>query len=96
MQARPPVRTIRFGAVTLIPDERLLFKDGQPVSLTPKAFDLLAVLAASAGRLVSKEQLIQALWPDTAVEESNLTYHVFSMGAALLRSLIPGMSTQGE
>ena len=83
MQARPPVRTIRFGAVTLIPDERLLFKDGQPVSLTPKAFDLLAVLVASAGRLVSKEQLIQALWPDTAVEESNLTYHVFSIRKAL-------------
>ncbi|MEO7133531.1 MAG: winged helix-turn-helix domain-containing protein [Vicinamibacterales bacterium] len=80
---RPPARTIRFGAVTLIPDERLLLKDGQPVSLTPKAFDLLAALAASAGRLVSKDQLLQAVWPDTAVEESNLSYHVFAIRKAL-------------
>jgi len=83
MQARPPARAIRFGTVTLIPDERLLLKNGQPVSLTPKAFDLLAVLAASAGRLVSKDQLIQAVWPDTVVEESNLTYHVFAIRKAL-------------
>jgi eukaryotic-like serine/threonine-protein kinase len=79
----PPVRTIRFGAVTLVPDERLLRKDGQPVALTPKAFDVLAVLAASPGRLVTKEQLIEAVWPDTVVEESNLTYHVFAIRKAL-------------
>ena len=83
MQTRPPVRTIRFGAVTLVPDERLLIKDGQPASLTPKAFDVLAVLAANAGRLVTKEELIQAVWPDTAVEESNLTYHIFAIRKAL-------------
>ena len=82
MQASPP-RTIRFGPVTLVPDERLLFKDGQPVALTPKAFDVLVVLAANAGRLVTKEELFQAVWPDTAVEESNLTYHVFAIRRAL-------------
>ena len=83
MQDRPPVRTIRFGAVTLVPDERLLIKDGQPASLTPKAFDVLAVLAANPGRLVTKEQLIETVWPDTAVEESNLTYHIFAIRKAL-------------
>ncbi len=83
MQARSPIRTIRFGAVTLVPDERLLFKNGQPVSLAPKAFDVLAVLAANPGRLVTKEQLIQSVWPDTAVEESNLTFHIFTIRKAL-------------
>ena len=83
MHTRPPVRTIRFGAVTLVPDERLLIKDGQPASLTPKAFDVLLVLAANAGRLVTKEELIETVWPDTAVEESNLTYHIFAIRKAL-------------
>lgn len=63
--AAPPVR-----GVTLIPEERLLLKDGQQVPLTPKAFDLLVVLAASPGRLLTKEHLLDAVWPATAVEES--------------------------
>src|SRR5688572_365293 len=74
---------VQFGTVTLIPDERLVLKDGQPVSLTPKAFDLLVVLTASPGRLLTKEQLMQAVWPDTTVEESNLAYHVFAIRKAL-------------
>jgi DNA-binding winged helix-turn-helix (wHTH) protein len=73
----------QFGAVTLIPDERRVLKDGRPVSFTPKAFDLLAVLAANPGRLLTKEQLMEAVWPDTVVEESNLAYHVFAIRKAL-------------
>jgi len=75
--------SLQFGAVTLIPDERLVLKDGRPVAFTPKAFDLLAVLAANPGRLLTKEQLMQAIWPDAAVEESNLAYHVFAIRKAL-------------
>ena len=67
----------------LVPDERLVFKAGEPVRLTPKAFDLLAVLAANPGRLLTKEQLMQAVWGDTAVEESNLSYNVFAIRKAL-------------
>jgi DNA-binding winged helix-turn-helix (wHTH) protein/Tol biopolymer transport system component len=74
---------IQFGTVTLIPDERRLLKDGHPVPLTPKAFDLLVVLTANPGRLLTKEQLMQAVWPDTTVEESNLAYHVFAIRKAL-------------
>jgi Tol biopolymer transport system component/DNA-binding winged helix-turn-helix (wHTH) protein len=74
---------LRFGAVTLIPDERLVLKDGHAVPLTPKAFDLLAVLAANPGRLLTKDHLMQAIWPDTVVEESNLAYHVFAIRKAL-------------
>jgi DNA-binding winged helix-turn-helix (wHTH) protein/Tol biopolymer transport system component len=69
--------------VTLIPEERLLLRDGQPVPLTPKAFDLLVVLATNPGRLLTKEHLLDAVWPDTTVEESNLSYHVFAIRKAL-------------
>jgi eukaryotic-like serine/threonine-protein kinase len=75
--------SLQFGAVTLNSDERLVLKDGQPVPLTPKAFDLLAILAASPGRLLTKEQLMEALWPDTAVEEANLAYNIFAIRKAL-------------
>jgi len=51
--------------------------------MTPKTFDLLLVLAQNAGRLLTKEQLMQAVWADTAVEESNLSYHVFAIRKAL-------------
>ena len=75
--------SLQFGAVTLIPEERLVLKDGRPVPFTPKAFDLLEVLAANPGRLLTKEHLMQAVWPDAAVEESNLAYHVFAIRKAL-------------
>ncbi len=74
---------LQFGAVTLIPEERLLLKDGQPVPLTPKAFDLLVVLATNPGRLLTKEHLLDAVWPGTTVEESNLSYNVFAIRKAL-------------
>jgi hypothetical protein len=74
---------LTFGDVTLIPGERLVLKDREPVRLTPKAFDLLVVLATNPNRLITKEQLIQVVWGDTAVEESNLSYHVFAIRKAL-------------
>ena len=79
----PAASRLQFGNVTLVPDERLLLRDGHLVPLTPKAFDLLLVLAANPGRLLSKEQLMQAVWTDTAVEESNLSYHVFAIRKAI-------------
>ena len=73
----------QFGDVTLVPDERLVLRQGRPVALTPKAFDLLLVLAQNSGRLLTKEQLMQAVWADTVVEEANLSYHVFAIRKAL-------------
>ena len=73
----------RFGDLTLIPDERLLLKNGRPVPLKPKAFDLLVVLADNPGRLLTKEQLMQAVWGDIVVEEANLSYLVFAIRKAL-------------
>ena len=63
--------------------ERLLLRDGRPVPLTPKAFDVLAALAARPGRLMTKDELLKEVWPDSFVEESNLAYHVFALRRAL-------------
>ena len=72
-----------FGSFRLDPAERLLLKDGQPVPLTPKAFDLLVYLAERPGRLVEKHALLSALWPDVVVEEANLAYNVSAVRKAL-------------
>jgi DNA-binding winged helix-turn-helix (wHTH) protein len=63
-----------FGAFRLEPAERRLLRDGEDVSLPPKAFDLLVALVTQAGRLVTREALLRDIWPDTFVEEVNLSY----------------------
>jgi eukaryotic-like serine/threonine-protein kinase len=72
-----------FGPFRLDPRERLLTRDGQPVALTPKAFDLLVYLVERPGRLVEKQALMAALWPDAVVEEANLAYTVSALRKAL-------------
>jgi TolB-like protein/Flp pilus assembly protein TadD len=59
--------------------DRSLRCDGVAVSLTPKVFELLVILTANAGRLVEKDVLLQAVWPDVAVEEGNLNKGVFTL-----------------
>jgi DNA-binding winged helix-turn-helix (wHTH) protein len=78
-----PAARLEFGPLTLVPDEGVLLRDGKPVALTPKAFELLAILAANPGRLLSKNELLQAVWPDAVVEESNLAYTIFAIRKAL-------------
>ena len=65
-----------FGNFRLDPREKILFRDDIPVSLTPKVFDTLQIFVEHAGHLLSKEELIQSLWQDRFVEESNLTFNV--------------------
>ena len=72
-----------FGPFRLESTERLLLRAGQPVSLTPKAFDLLVYLIGHAGRLVTKQALMSALWPDSFVEDTNLTFTVSALRKAL-------------
>ena len=64
----------QFGPFLIDVQERVLWRKGRPVPLTPKAFDVLAALVEQPGRLISKEELLQKVWPDTFVEESNLAY----------------------
>jgi DNA-binding winged helix-turn-helix (wHTH) protein/TolB-like protein/Tfp pilus assembly protein PilF len=62
-----------FGSFRLEAAEHLLLRENQPVSLTPKAFELLVFLLQNPGRLVTKDQIMQAVWPGAFVEEANLT-----------------------
>ena len=72
-----------FGPFRLNAVERQLTRDGEVVALTPKVYDLLLVLVKNCGRMVDKEELMGALWPDTFVEEGNLTQNVSTLRKAL-------------
>ncbi|MBZ5571130.1 MAG: winged helix-turn-helix domain-containing protein [Acidobacteriia bacterium] len=72
-----------FGGYRLDIRERLLLRDHTPISLTPKAFDILRILVQGRGHLITKEELLQQVWPDTTVEESNLTRNIFTLRRVL-------------
>ena len=73
----------RFGGFELEPGERRLSDSGRAISLTPKVFDTLLLLVERAGELVSKDELMKALWPRGFVDESNLTKHIWFIRRAL-------------
>ncbi|HMF61690.1 MAG TPA: transcriptional regulator, partial [Vicinamibacterales bacterium] len=73
----------QFGPFLIDIAERMLRRDGETVPLTPKAFDVLVALIEKPGQLISKEELLQKVWPDTFVEESNLAYNIFALRRAL-------------
>lgn len=65
-----------FGPFKLIPGERTLLRGEEPVPLASKSFDLLLLLVESAGHLKTRDVLMAALWPDTVVEEANLSWNM--------------------
>src|SRR5207237_7504217 len=80
---RGRVDVYRFGAFRLDAAKRLLLRDGQPVPLTPRAFDTLLALLAHRDRVVEKDELMRLVWGDTVVEEANLTQNVFTLRKVL-------------
>lgn len=72
-----------FGPFRLDAEERVLWRDGQPVPLTGKAFDTLLVLVEHRGHIVGKEALMREVWPDSFVEEGNLSFNVSMLRKAL-------------
>jgi TolB-like protein/DNA-binding winged helix-turn-helix (wHTH) protein/Tfp pilus assembly protein PilF len=76
------ISSYRFGPFVLDPARRTLFREDSPVSLTPKAFDVLLFLTQNPNRLVTKEELLQAVWGDTFVEEGNLTQYISNLRKA--------------
>jgi DNA-binding winged helix-turn-helix (wHTH) protein/TolB-like protein/lipoprotein NlpI len=83
MSKRRQDKHFEFGPFRLDPDEQLLLREGRPVQLPPKAFETLLVLVERSGHLVEKDDLMKAVWPDTFVEEGNLTVHVAMLRKAL-------------
>lgn len=77
----PP--TYWFGPFAFDAGRRRLSRDGQAIAVPPKALDVLEVLLANRGRTVEKDDLMGRVWPDTAVEEANLTQSVFTLRRAL-------------
>ncbi|WP_144185785.1 ATP-binding protein [Elioraea rosea] len=72
-----------FGPFRLFPAERLLERDGKPVPIGSRAFDLLTAMAERAGEVVSKSELFARGWPGMIVEESGLRFHVSALRKAL-------------
>lgn len=68
-----------FGPFHLDSAQLLLFRSGQLISLAPKAVETLMVLVEKHGQLVEKDELMKAVWPDTFVEEANLTVHISAL-----------------
>src|ERR1700733_8526849 len=73
----------RFGQFVLDPGGRTLSCADSPVPLTPRAFDVLLFLVQNPNRLVTKEELLQAVWGGTFVEEGNLTQYISHLRKAL-------------
>jgi DNA-binding winged helix-turn-helix (wHTH) protein/Tol biopolymer transport system component len=72
-----------FGPFRVDPQKRLLLQDGRPVALTGKAFDILLALVECHGDILTKDELIARVWPDTVVEEGNLGRNISSLRKAL-------------
>src|SRR5690242_11938874 len=71
-----PSNLYEFGHFRLDAAERMLSRDGVPLPLPPKAFDLLLALIEGHGHLLEKEALMRLVWPNTIVEEANLSYTI--------------------
>ena len=80
---KPTNHIFEFGEFRLETAERLLLRAGNPISVTPKAFETLLVLVRSSGRLVKKDDLMKQVWPDAIVEEANLARNVWALRKAL-------------
>src|SRR5215475_769222 len=73
----------QFGPFRIDVAERLLQLEGESVTLTPKAFDLLLLLVENQGHLLEKDELMKLLWPNTFVEEANLSNNISQLRKAL-------------
>src|SRR5215204_6430163 len=82
---RPVQQYYEFDQYRLGTTERLLTRSGEVVSLPPKAVELLFALVENHSHLVTKQELIERIWPDSFVEEANLSRNIF-----LLRKVFNG------
>jgi DNA-binding winged helix-turn-helix (wHTH) protein/tetratricopeptide (TPR) repeat protein len=79
----PQPGVYKFGEFRVEVGKRLLLRGGAPVALTPKAFDTLLHLIQNRQRVVEKDELMQAIWPDTSVEENNLNQNISTLRRVL-------------
>jgi eukaryotic-like serine/threonine-protein kinase len=72
-----------FGPFRIDPEKEILLRGGEPVPLTPKTFQILLVLIRHSTEVVTKDELLKSVWPDTFVEEANLSRNIFMLRKAL-------------
>jgi DNA-binding winged helix-turn-helix (wHTH) protein len=85
----------RFGNFELFPSERLLKRGGRAISIQPRAFDALHVFVSHAQQLVSKKELMAALWPSVHVSEANITNLIGALRKKVGRNSIRTVSKFG-
>ena len=83
VKSQQATRLYEFGPFRIDTSNRLLFRDGKPIVLKPKVVDTLLLLLENSGRVFEKDELIQRLWPDSFVEEGNLTQNIYVLRKAL-------------
>jgi DNA-binding winged helix-turn-helix (wHTH) protein/TolB-like protein/Tfp pilus assembly protein PilF len=72
-----------FGPFRIDPLQRVLFREGKPVALPPKIFGTLLALVERSGQIVEKDKLLEEVWPETVVEENNLTQYISALRKTL-------------
>src|SRR5262245_34223649 len=90
-----PSRSYQFGPFRLDAASRVLYRDGDRVSLTPKAVDVLVMLVEARGEPVGKEELLARVWAGTVVEEGSLTTHISILRKTLGDGYIETLSKRG-
>src|ERR1700751_4603586 len=95
MGSPAPLERYQFGSFELQPDKRRLLKDGATISLRPRAFDLLFALVDRAGQLVTKDALLDRVWPKMVVEEAALHVQVSALRKVLGADAIITVSGHG-
>src|SRR5690349_4295522 len=78
-----PKHLYDFDRFRLESERQRLLREGEPIALPPKAVELLLVLVEHQGRILEKDFLMNSLWGNTAVEESNLTQNIYLLRKAL-------------
>src|SRR5262249_2035043 len=81
--SQSPKELYEFGPFRVDAEKEILLREGDPVSLTPKTFQILLVLVRHQQELVTKDDLMKEVWPDTFVEEANLSRNIFMLRKAL-------------
>jgi len=76
-------------------DQGVLFRGNDRVDATPKSLEILKLLIENSGRVVSKEELLRQVWPDSFVEEANLSHHIFNLRKAIGEKLIETVPKRG-
>src|SRR5215207_10570786 len=95
MMNRPPRRFYLFDEFRVDVGERILFKGNREVPLTPKVFDTLLVLLENSSHVLTKQELMQKVWPDSFVEENNLAQNISVLRKAIGEGFIQTVPKRG-